>query len=322
MKIRNLGALACVGFAAIVACSDGDGPDGGGGEAGAPGSSGSGGSGGTKQGTSGASGDTGALGGVGGESMVGDAGTSGTTDEPGGAGGMAGDSALAGAGGAGGSNSERDPLAHCNGCTRTKLGSPLWEPTGILAITGEIGTDLEQYVEFLSFVEPNHAWDDDDFLVGPALAHAGPYDEELFELATTGGYVAKQTFTVAEFTAPNGVTIMMSFVPSAGAATGSSFDFASGPIIPNALFPVDVDGGLFRDGVIYDDALENSFAGFHELNPPIIEDGASHFVWFFGESTLFGPPSTPAAGSYVMKVNFIDSGGAGWRVTVPFTVTN
>jgi hypothetical protein len=305
----------------MVACSEEDGTGGGGGagEAGAPGSSGSGGSGGKSQGTSGSSGDAGALGGSG-DNAAGEAGAPGTT---GGTGGAAGDSGLSGAGGAGGSDNEpQDPLAHCVGCTRTRIGSPLWEPTGVLAITGKLGTSLAEYAEFLGFVEPNHAWDDDDFLVAPAVAHAGPYDDELFELATAGGYVAKQTFTAAEFTEPNGVTIMTNIVPSAGAATGSSFDFASGPIIPNALHPIDVEGGMFRDGVIYDDAFENSFAGFHHLTPPIIKDGASHLVWFFGESTLFGPPNIPAAGSYVLKLTFIDSSGAGWRLTVPFTVTN
>ncbi len=325
MKIKNLSILFSVGLVAMVACSDDEGGDGGGGGTGGGGKGSTAGDGGSagksNPGGTDAGGNAGAgtgdagtpTGGMGGAEDTDAAGASGMT---GGAGAAAG-----GAGEGGADNQPADPLAHCAGCTRTKIGSPLWEPTGVLAITGEIGTDLDQYVEFLSsFVEPNHAWDDNDFLVGPAVAHPGPYDDELFELATTAGYVAKQTFTAAEFTAPNGVTVMMNFVPSAGAATGSSFDFASGPIIPNALFPVDVDGGLFRDGVIYDDALENTFAGFHNLTPPIVKDGASHFVWFFGESTLFGPEDTPATGSYQIKVNFIDSSGAGWRVTVPFTV--
>jgi hypothetical protein len=324
MKIANLGALVCLGLVAMVACSEDEGGSGGeAGMAGSAGSSGAAGGGGKGQHTGGAPGDAGAGGG--GDETIGDAGTPGTT---GGAGGAPEEDSPAGAGGvagagAGGDSGSPDPLAHCDGCTRSKIGSPLWEPTGILAITGELGTDLDSYVEFLSsFVEPNHAWDDNDFLVAPAVAHAGPYDDELFELATTAGYVAKQTFTEEEFTAPNGVTIMMNFIPSAGAATGSSFDFASGPIIPNALFPIDQEGGMFRNGVIYDDAFENSFAGFHELMPPIVKEGASHFVWFFGESTFFGPPDAAAAGSYELRLNFIDSTGAGWRVTVPFTVTD
>jgi hypothetical protein len=154
------------------------------------------------------------------------------------------------------------------------------------------------------------------------VQHAGPYDDELYTYATAHNLTAKQTFSVAEFTDPQGVVIMMNFVPSAGAATGSSFDFSSGPIIANALFPVTVNGDLLRNGVLFDPDFDGSFAGFHTLTPPLPGDGASHFLWFFGETSYWAPPATPLPGSYEMRVRITDSGGAGWDMSIPFTVAS
>jgi hypothetical protein len=194
----------------------------------------------------------------------------------------------------------------------------------MLAVSGNIGsTTPDLFNAFTSgLVSPNHAYDANDNVIGPAIAHAGPYDDELFSLVSAKGLTAKQAFSEAEFTPPSGVVIMLNIVPSAGAATGSSFDFASGPIMPNALFPMIVDGDVLRDGVMYDPNFDSAFPGYPAMTPPIVKDGPSHLLWFFGENSFFGPPNTPATGSYELKVTMTDSGGAGWLVHIPFTVAN
>ena len=128
-------------------------------------------------------------------------------------------------------------------------------------------------------------------IIGPALAHAGPYTDEIYSLVTAKSMTVKQDFTVSEFTAPSGVLIMMNIVPSAGAATGSSFDFDSGPIIANALFPMTVNGDVYRNGVLYDSEFDSMYPGYPGQNPPIAKDGPSHLLYFFGENSFFGPSS-------------------------------
>jgi len=194
--------------------------------------------------------------------------------------------------------------------------------TGVVAIPSDMPS-FDGWTAFLDdLTGPNHASDPNDFIIGPALPHAGPYDDELYSLAIAQGITPKQTFTEAEFSDPSGVTIMMNIVPSEDAVTGSSFDFDSGPIIPNALFPIAVDGDVLREGVMYDAAFDSSYPGYPAMVPPIEKDGPSHLVWFFGESSAFGPPATPATGSFEFKLVITDSTGAGWNLTVPFTVSD
>jgi len=348
MQIWKFGLVCCAGIVATAACeSNGDGILNGGdaGSAGSAGASGASNHGGTSNhaGNASVSGNAGVGGGAGkggtgqgggagtaghggtpngGENLGGDAG-SGGMNEGGAPLGGAGGSDAGGAGGEGGSVSEpHGPLAHCNGCTRTKIGAPLWEPTGIVAVPSNMPS-FEAYLTFLdNLTSPNHAYDVNDNIIGPALPHAGPYDDELYGLAVAKNVPVKQTFSVAEFSDPSGVTIMMNIIPSAGAATGSSVDFASGPIIPNALFPIAVDGDMFREGVLYDAEFDSSYPGYPGQTPPIVKDGPSHLVWFFGENSSFGPLNTPATGSFAFKLKITDSTGAGWNVTVPFTVAS
>jgi hypothetical protein len=223
-----------------------------------------------------------------------------------------------GAGGAGGNSLG----AHCTGCTKTKVGNPLWEPSGAVLVAGDVGsTTPDPFIAQISNIAaPNHAWDANDFIIGPAVAHAGPYGDEMYSLVTARSMTVKQAFTVSEFTAPSGVLILLTLVPSAGAATGSSFDFDTGPIIPNALFPIANDGDLYRNGVLYDAAFDGSYSGYPGQNPPIVKDGPSHLPYFFGENSFFGPPATPATGSYEFRLRMTDSGGAGWTMVIPFTV--
>jgi hypothetical protein len=329
MKFWKIGAIGCLGVAAAAACdneTENSFPSSSAGTSNHGGSAG--------KGSSGAAGDADmSHGGSGG--TAGHAGTSNTTDagtagmQEGGAGAGGGEAGMggvaeAGAGGEGGSPDATGPLAHCSGCSRVRIGSPLWQVAGVIAVAGDVGTTTpDPLIAFLKdMVGPNHAWDDDDFIVGPKLPHAGPYDDEIFSLAVAAGHTPKQSFTKAEFTGPKGVIITFNIIPGAGAPTGSSFDFASGPILPNAIFPLKVDGDMYREGELYDPFFDGDFPGYLGLTPPINKDGASHLFWFFAEDDAFAPPNTPTNGNYEFHLKITDSGGLGWNLTVPFTVAN
>jgi hypothetical protein len=234
-----------------------------------------------------------------------------------------GESAQAVRGGSHAACAPKRPLGdHCKDCTRAKIGAPSWEPSGAAAIAGQVGsTSPDLFFDFLNgLVAPHHGFDPNDFIIGPVSPHAGPYDDELATLAIARGFEPKQKFRVSEFTAPAGIVILLNLVPSAGAPTGSSFDFTSGPIIPNAVFPLSVDGDLFRDGQLYDPNFDSSYGGYLAMDPPILVDGASHLPWFFGGNSAFGPPGVPAAGKYAFKLKVTDATGAGWDLEIPFSI--
>jgi hypothetical protein len=327
MKIWQIGALLCVGLGATVACSDEEGSTAG--SAGTGGRAGSSGAGSSNGGTSGhggsvgGGGKNGSDGGMAGEGGTSNAGAAGDGGDSSASGGAAGDGGMGGMGGAGGADGgPADPLAHCSGCTRTKIGLPKWELSGIVAVPSDMPSQ-EGYLEFLDdLTGPNHAFDMNDGIIGPGAVHAGPYDDELYLLAVAKDIPVKQSFTTEEFSDPSGVTIMMNIIPSEGAVTGSSVDFASGPIIPNTLFPFTVDGDMYREGVLYDPYFDGTYAGYPAMTPPIEKDGPSHFVWFFGENSAFGPEGTPATGSFEFKLKMTDKNGNGWYLTVPYTVTD
>lgn len=337
MKFWKIGAIGCLGVLVTAACSDdttgtvsaggtGGSSAGKGNEGGDDGQAGKNTTAGKNSGGSAGTAGSGGSAPHAGSSNGGEAGMGGSEEGGGGGaeGGMGGISSEGGAGGEGGAGEATGPLAHCKGCTRTKIGKPLWEPSGVVVLAGDVGTDsFDPMIAFLeAWTAPNHKWwGDPDYLIGPDKVHAGPYNDELYTLAKAKNLKLKQTFSKAEFTGPKGVWVAFNIVPSEGAPTGSSFDFASGPILPKAIFPLTEDGDTYRNGELYDPFFDGSFSGQHNLHPPIDKDGASHLFWFFGEDDFFGPEDTPADGSYEFDLKITDATGRGWSLKVPYTVT-
>ena len=277
-----------------------------GGDAGTNGGAGEGGtfSGGGDGGESGDDGgaDTGGRGGSGGAS-------------PGGIGGGGGT-----AGGGGGPQGPIDLGPHCTACTRDKIGTPAWEPTGALMLTGDFTNGWADFSN--TVLPPNHFFDTNQFLIVSSEVHAGPYTNEAYELVTGAGHTPTQTFTITQFVPPYGVAMMLMVVPSAGALMGSSLDFESGPIIPNNLFPMECDGDLFRNGVLFNPVFDTILPGYPQQDPPIAKDGPSHMLWMLATSGNFPPPNTPVEGCYEIVYTVIDRSGSGWIMRVPFGVSD
>ena len=105
------------------------------------------------------------------------------------------------------------------------------------------------------------------------IVHGPPYDQEYSDGLTLTGYPQKEVYNVAEFTDPSAVHLGYVLVPNSTAPPGSTFDYASGPIIPNDIFPITIQGDVYLNGALYE---QNAFnislpaqAGF---------DGRSHFL--------------------------------------------
>jgi hypothetical protein len=242
----------------------------------------------------------------------------------GGSAGSAGEGGSAGSAEEGGSAGQANGSVvgpHCNGCTEMELKAPTWRLAGAFMTVAPLGspaTGTAAYFEWLDeLLSPNH--EPMEGVYGPGVPHARPYDDELFQLLTVAGGSARQSFTADEFGGLNGVALFLSAVPNASAPHGSSADFASGPILPNELFPFYVDGDLYRDGVLYDGAFDGLFPGYNAFSPAIDKDGPSHLLLPFAENSSY-VPDIEAAGSYVFRIKIVDTSDAGWILDVPFTV--
>jgi hypothetical protein len=207
------------------------------------------------------------------------------------------------------------------------IGDPVWKPTDLNVFTAPIGTAASGYAEFGAtqaaiLPAPYHV-PHPDLGMGPGQPHRRPYNHELRRGLHVVGPDARGRFTVDDFSAGNGIWLAFMVVPArtGTAPEGSSPDFASGPIIPNSLFPIDVTGSSERDGVAFSTLAAFSVPALDaSLDPPFAVDGHSHFPIFIADNIDFGPAGTDPAGRYEWTITLLDRTGSGWEATVRFTV--
>ena len=146
------------------------------------------------------------------------------------------------------------------------------------------------------------------------IPHGPPYDQEFADGLVITGFPEKDVFSVSDFTAPSAVHLGFVLVPTSNAATGSSVDFDSGPIIPNDILPIAVQGDVFLNGVLFE---QNAF-GFN-LTSAADVDGRSHFLVETYENSAFAPPGLDSlVGDYEYRLTLRDVNGAGFNVVVQF----
>jgi len=208
----------------------------------------------------------------------------------------------------------------------TRIGHPSWKPVDFHLFSAPIGTAADGYAEFATTAlallpPPNHVFHH-DLLVGPGAAHQPPYDTELALGVAHQGYHQGRHFRAAEFSSGSGVWLVWMNVPRRG-ATGSSPDFASGPIIPNGLFPIEVRGVALHNGASFDPTLANTSVPplDSSLDPPFAVDGHSHFPMFIADTLDVGPPGTKPEGTYAYHVTLTDQQGDGWSIVARFSVS-
>jgi hypothetical protein len=194
----------------------------------------------------------------------------------------------------------------------TKVGSPIWKPVDFQLFTAPAAPFPDAFLDTLDLMLP---------LEGPGIPvytpHAGPYETELSTNAAAAGFVNQQVFPQSAITFdPNAVYFMMMWLPDPG-VTGSSRDFASGPVIPNSLFPFTSHAEMWLDGVKVEtlqDQMVNIRAG------DVGFDGASHrapsqAVWYPWADSNAGP-----LGSHEIRWSLRDNQGNGWDMSAPFQV--
>ena len=153
--------------------------------------------------------------------------------------------------------------------------------------------------------------------------HNPPYGHELSEGVDAAGYDTGRSFDTTQFSEGQGIFAAWMVVPGGRRHIGSSPDFDSGPIVPNTLFPIHVEGSSFRNGDVFDAFLADFDVPALDdpsLTPSFEVDGHSHFPVFIADSADFGPQGIGLPGRYKYELTMLDRLGNGWSITVTFSI--
>lgn len=204
----------------------------------------------------------------------------------------------------------------------TPIGNPTWKPVDFHMFSAPVGTAGTGYTEFFETMQallppPNHVFIESLGGVFPGAAHLPPYDQEMAAGVATQDYHEGVRFSQTEFSDGNGVWVAWMNVPHPG-TTGSSPDYASGPIIPNGLFPIHVAGTSTHNGAYFSNLGEFDVPALDTIGYNV--DGHSHFPFFYADNADFGPPDAKLRGSYAWLITMVDTTGNGWRIEAHFAV--
>lgn len=204
----------------------------------------------------------------------------------------------------------------------TAVGSPGFVATDFHLFSAPIGTAASGYAEFAATQQallPPPAHQPNPTLgIGPGAAHAGPYGGEFAQGVAANGFVESTGFTADRYSNGIGVYLVFMVVPGPGAPSGSSPDFASGPILPNAAFPFTIEGITLTDGVPNAVAAQFPVPAIDQVPDFTGLEGHSHIPFFFVDNFDFA--LRPVAGSYEYRVSVLDAAGNGYSIVAPFQV--
>jgi hypothetical protein len=208
--------------------------------------------------------------------------------------------------------------------TITKVGNPTWtvtdihlfsaptEPLGTVG-TGTANAILSPHFSIVSGV------------VVPNPPDPGPYNNEIATGLARLGITGQSNFTIQNLAGtPNGIWLAYMLVPGPGSPTGSSPDFASGPIIPESTFPIVTTQLVLRNGVHFDSGLLTTQA-LSTLGFTVA--GSSHRPQLATTDLLtadnpLGLTPSQLLGHYEEDLTLRDAQGNGYNIVATFDVTS
>jgi hypothetical protein len=207
--------------------------------------------------------------------------------------------------------------------TITKVGNPTWQPVDVHLFTapaepfGTVG-----FATADAILAP-HFFINSAGVVVPVPPDPGPYTNELAAGLARNGIRDQSTFSPGNLAGtPNGIWLAYMLVPGPGSPTGSSPDFASGPIIPEGTFPIVATEEVLRNGFHFDSGTVTTRA-LSTLGFTV--DGSSHRPQLI-ETDLptadnpLGLTVNQLAGHFQFDVELRDAQGNGFDIVAPFDV--
>lgn len=207
------------------------------------------------------------------------------------------------------------------------IGHPIWKPVDCHLFSATIGTEATDYTEYLetlgSVLPPPRHVPIAALGIGPGSPHHPPYSHELDKGIGSQNLHEGTRFSSGEFSTGQGVFLVCMVVPRPG-TRGSSPDSPAGRIVPNRLFPIDVEGTAYRNLRVFDENFDFQIPPLTpDIEPRFDVDGHSHFPVSFVTNFDFRPEDGPpisVRGWYRYDITLTDTAGNGWRLTADFVV--
>lgn len=210
------------------------------------------------------------------------------------------------------------------GIMYTAIGTPIWDVTDCNVFSTTIGDGATGFGPFLAVMDeifrPAHVTEPAAATLINEVPHQRDYSSEITTAVLQRGFDAKTTFSEAEYTPPEGLSLFCMMLPTASSTVGRTFDGENMPLIENALFPLMDTISVTRDGVPYGMDFMEQLPSLNDLGLPDSELGMSHRILRDLQSPDFGPGNVPLTGNYVWSHTIIDTTGSGWRIDVNFVV--
>lgn len=217
--------------------------------------------------------------------------------------------------GASGSNGGSTPMA------LQRVGDPSWRPVCAHLFAARCGSPDDRFADGVATIEavlPRHRYFPAQDLFGPGTPHQGSYADELSSGIQQAGQISKSSFSLEEIGAPSCLFITLMLLPDEAAPTGSSADFASGPVLDPDAFPLLIDGNLFAGDRLVDPAFDFRTPGQAELSGPPPGSSYSHLPLIFFENDELAHLER---GRLEFRVKISDAHGHGWRINIGFELT-
>lgn len=203
--------------------------------------------------------------------------------------------------------------------TLSAIGSPSWKPECAYAFAAPCGSKASAFstaVATIGKVLPAHQYYAAQNVMGPGAPH-GQYAQELASGLAAAGLTPGSSFSAASLQPPSCIFVLLQLVAGGGAPSGSSPDFASGPILDPSAFPLLVDGSLLNAGKLVDPALDFEYPAKKSLVPEPAGQSYSHVpLVFFENSELI----QPQVGAYSLELRAVDALKHGWNIAVHYSV--
>lgn len=211
--------------------------------------------------------------------------------------------------------------AQAGDLTVTTVGNPTFQAVDFHLFSAPIGTAASGYAEFYqtgqTILPPPYYKLDTAIGLTPDQPHPGvDFTTDIQQGVQAAGFVEKSVFLTPEFSNGMGVFLMYMVVPGPGAPAGSTLDYASGPIIPNSIYPISqAFATLFSDGTLADTSGNFSVNVIH---PNL--DGESHMPFFVADNYDFMTADRGILNAFEYRIELRDAAGNGYDVKAAFTV--
>jgi hypothetical protein len=199
----------------------------------------------------------------------------------------------------------------------TPIEAPLWAPTDFVIFKSETGK-LRDATDIINCLMPpeEHIWDVPSMQWLPAVEGGveSDYGTDMSRAVEACGFTSTRLLQPQDLEDPSAIFLGFMIVPGPDAPSGRTIDFEDGPLIPEALFPLETSLNFYREGELVDYITEIIHPRLDDLGIPGM--GLSHVPMLLLQAASLAAPNMDTAGVFRWSLRVEDATYAGYDITV------